>query len=152
MNKIERIKELVELLSKASDAYYVNDKPIMSDKKYDDLYSELENLEKETGYVLASSVTQKVQGKVLDGFKKVTHSKPMLSAAKTKDINEIRKFIGNNDFYCSYKLDGLTLVTVYENGVIEVEGSEADWLYGIRPTNFNSESTPIITGGRFVIE
>lgn len=44
------------------------------------------------------------------------------------------------------------VVTVYENGVIEVEGSEADWLYGIRPTNFNPESTPIITGGRFVIE
>ena len=116
MNKIERIKELVDLLSKASDAYYVNDKPIMSDKKYDELYDELEMLEKETGYILSSSVTQKVQGKVLDGFKKVTHSKPMLSAAKTKDVNEIKKFIGNNDFYCSYKLDGLTLVTVYENG------------------------------------
>lgn len=116
MNKIERIKELVEQLSKASDAYYVNDKPIMSDKQYDELYDELETLEKETGYILTSSVTQKVQGKVLDGFTKVTHSKPMLSAAKTKDINEIKKFIGNNDFYCSYKLDGLTLVTTYENG------------------------------------
>lgn len=116
MNKIERIKELVEQLSRASDAYYVNDKPIMSDKKYDELYDELEALEKETGYILVSSVTQKVQGKVLDGFTKVTHSKPMLSAAKTKDVNEIKKFIGNNDFYCSYKLDGLTLVTIYENG------------------------------------
>ena len=116
MNKIERIKELVEQLGKASDAYYVNDKPIMSDKQYDELYDELEALEKETGYILTSSVTQKVQGKVLDGFTKVTHSKPMLSAAKTKDINEIKKFIGNNSFYCSYKLDGLTLVTIYENG------------------------------------
>ena len=116
MDKIERIKELVELLSKASDAYYVNDNPIMSDKEYDKLYDELEALEKETGYILASSVTQKVQGKVLDGFKKITHSKPMLSAAKTKDVNEIKKFIGNNHFYCSYKLDGLTLVCIYENG------------------------------------
>ena len=116
MNKIERIKELVELLNKASDAYYVYDKPIMSDKEYDKLYDELETLEKETGYILASSVTQQVQGKVLDGFKKVTHSKPMLSAAKTKDVNEIKKFIGNNAYYCSYKLDGLTLVVVYENG------------------------------------
>ena len=114
--KIERIKELVELLNKASDAYYVNDKPIMSDKQYDELYDELEELEKDTGYILASSATQKVQGKVIDGFQKVTHSKPMLSAAKTKEINEIKKFVGKNDFYCSYKLDGLTLVCIYENG------------------------------------
>ena len=114
--KINRMKELVELLNKASDAYYVNDKPIMSDKQYDELYDELEALEKETGYVLASSVTQKVQGKVLDGFKKVTHSKPMLSAAKTKDVSEIKKFIGSQPFYASYKLDGLTLVCIYENG------------------------------------
>lgn len=116
MEKIERIKELVDILNKASDAYYVNDSPIMSDKKYDELYDELEALEKETGYILSSSVTQKVQGKVLEGFKKVTHSKPMLSAAKTKDIKEISKFVGNKDFYCSYKLDGLTLVVIYEEG------------------------------------
>lgn len=116
MDKFERIKELTELLSKASDAYYVNDNPIMSDKKYDELYDELEALEKETGYILASSVTQKVQGKVLEGFQKVTHSKPMLSSAKTKDINEIKAFVGGNDCYCSYKLDGLTLITIYEGG------------------------------------
>lgn len=119
MSKIDRIKELVELLNKASDAYYVYDKPIMSDKKYDELYDELETLEKETGCILSTSVTQKVQGKALEGFAKVTHSKPMLSAAKTKDINEIKKFIGNKDFYTSYKLDGLTLVTIYENGELK---------------------------------
>lgn len=116
MDQINRIKELVELLNKASYAYYVNDKPIMSDKEYDQWYDELEALEKETGYILSSSVTQKVQGQVLDGFQKITHSKPMLSAAKTKDIDEIKKFVGNNDFYCSYKLDGLTLVCIYEDG------------------------------------
>lgn len=116
MDKIERIKELVEILNRASDAYYVNDDPIMTDKKYDELYDELEALEKDTGYILASSVTQRVQGKILDGFQKVTHSKSMLSAAKTKDIKEIEKFVGNNNFYCSYKLDGLTLVTIYEGG------------------------------------
>ena len=116
MYKIERIKELVELLNKASDAYYVNDNPIMSDKEYDKLYDELEVLEKETNYILSTSVTRKVQGKVLDGFRKITHSKPMLSAAKTKDVDEIKKFVGKNDFYCSYKLDGLTLVVIYDGG------------------------------------
>ena len=116
MDKIKRVKELVALLQKASYAYYGLDKPIMNDKEYDDLYDELVNLEKETECVLAGSPTQKVQGYVLDGFKKVEHSKPMLSADKTKEVSEVEKFIDNRDFYCSYKLDGLTLVVKYKDG------------------------------------
>ena len=116
MDKISRIKELVDVLHKASIAYYRDDNPAMSDKQYDDLYDELESLEKETGVILAGSPTQKVQGYILDGFQKVQHSKPMLSAAKTKDINEIKRFVQDKDFYCSYKLDGATTVTRYENG------------------------------------
>lgn len=116
MDKVQRIKELTELLQKASYAYYGQDNPIMSDKNYDDLYDELYKLEKETGYILAGSPTQKVQGYILDGFNKVEHSKPMLSANKTKDIEEIKRFINNEDFYCSYKLDGLTLVVKYVDG------------------------------------
>ena len=116
MDKIKRIKELVALLQKASYAYYGLDKPIMSDKEYDDLYDELVSLEKETECVLAGSPTQKVQGYVLDGFKKVEHSKPMLSADKTKEVSEVEKFIDSRDFYCSYKLDGLTLVVKYKDG------------------------------------
>lgn len=116
MNKINRIKELVDVLHKASIAYYKDDNPVMSDKQYDDLYDELEVLEKETGLRLAGSPTQKVQGYILDGFQKVQHSKPMLSAAKTKDIDEVKKFIAEKDFYCSYKLDGLTTVVKFEDG------------------------------------
>lgn len=116
MDKIKRVKELVALLQKASYAYYGLDKPIMNDKEYDDLYDELVSLEKETECVLAGSPTQKVQGYVLDGFKKVEHSKPMLSADKTKEVSEVEKFINNRDFYCSYKLDGLTLVVKYKDG------------------------------------
>ena len=116
MDKINRIKDLNIILQKASYAYYGLDKPTMSDKEYDDLYDELNNLEKETGCVLAGSPTQKVQGYILDGFKKVEHSKPMLSASKTKEVSEVEKFINNRDFYCSYKLDGLTLVVKYKDG------------------------------------
>lgn len=116
MDKVKRLKELNVLLQKASYAYYGLDKPIMSDKEYDDLYDELVSLEKETECVLAGSPTQKVQGHVLDGFKKVEHSKPMLSTDKTKEVSEVEKFIDNRDFYCSYKLDGLTLVVKYKNG------------------------------------
>ena len=95
MNKINRIKELVDVLHKASIAYYKDDNPIMSDKQYDDLYDELELLEKETGLILAGSPTQKVQGEVVNYLPKVKHSKPMLSANKTKNLDDIKKFIGD---------------------------------------------------------
>lgn len=116
MDKIYRLKELTEQLQKASYAYYGLDNPLMIDKEYDDLYDELSGLEKETNCVLAGSPTIKVQGYVLDGFKKVKHTKPMLSANKTKETKEIEKFVANNKFYGSYKLDGLTVVVRYKNG------------------------------------
>lgn len=116
MDQIGRIKELVSILQKASYAYYGLDNPLMTDKEYDDLYDELSALEKETNCVLAGSPTLKVQGYILDGFTKVKHSKPMLSANKTKDTQEIEKFVAGKRFYGSYKLDGLTVVVRYKNG------------------------------------
>lgn len=116
MDKIGRIKELVGILQKASYAYYGLDSPLMTDKEYDDLYDELSVLERETNCILAGSPTIKVQGYILDGFTKVKHTKPMLSANKTKDTKEIEKFVTNNRFYGSYKLDGLTVVVRYKNG------------------------------------
>ena len=116
MNKIDRIKELVEQLNIASEAYYKYDKPIMSDKEYDVLIDKLSNMEASENFILANSPTQKVQGFILEGLNKIEHSKPMLSAAKTKDVNEIKKFVGAQPFYCSYKLDGLTMVVRYSGG------------------------------------
>lgn len=116
VDNIKKMKKLIQELNKASYAYYGKDSPIMSDKEYDALYDELMMIQKETGTTLAGSPTQKVQGYVLDGFTKVTHSKPMLSANKTKDINDIIKFLCDYDWYCSYKLDGLTLVLRYNDG------------------------------------
>ena len=113
---IDKIKELTKELLQYCHEYYDLDNPSISDAEYDKKFDALKQMEDEANFYLANSPTRKVQGNVLDGFTKVTHSKPMLSAAKTKDINEIKRFIGNNDFYCSYKLDGLTLVTIYENG------------------------------------
>lgn len=116
MEKIERIKELTAELLRYCHEYYDLDRPTISDTEYDKKYNELERLENEANFYLANSPTHKVQGQVLDCFTKVKHSKPMLSAAKTKDVNEIKKFIGNQPFYCSYKLDGATLVVRYKNG------------------------------------
>jgi len=113
---MNRMQELVKKLIEASYAYYALDKPIMSDWEYDKLYDELEALEQKTGVVLAGSPTQKVQGFLMNGFNKVVHSKPMLSAAKSKNIEDVRKFLGDNEWYCSGKLDGLTLVLRFSGG------------------------------------
>lgn len=116
MDKIAKIKELTAELLHHCHLYYNLDAPEISDAEYDKKYDTLKALEDETNFWLANSPTRKVQGQVLDGFQKVTHSKPMLSAAKTKNIDEIKKFLGSQPFYASYKLDGLTLVCVYEDG------------------------------------
>ena len=119
MDKITEIKSLTEELLRYCHEYYDLDSPTISDTEYDKKYDKLFRLENEANFWLANSPTRKVQGQVLDGFQKITHSKPMLSAAKTKDVGEIKKFIGNNEFYCSYKLDGLTLVCIYEGGKLK---------------------------------
>lgn len=118
MNKVDRIRELVEELNKAANAYYKYDNPIMTDKQYDDLYDELSTLENETGYILTGSPTQKVQGEVVDFLEKVEHKYPMLSSNKTKDLDAVRKFIGERDVIQSWKLDGLTVVAEYKNGLL----------------------------------
>lgn len=118
MDKADRIRELAEVLNKAAIAYYKNDNPVMTDKQYDDLYDELSTLENETGYILTGSPTQKVQGEVVEFLEKEEHKYPMLSSNKTKDLNTVRKFIGDRDAIQSWKLDGLTVVAEYKRGVL----------------------------------
>ena len=117
--KIERIQELVKLCNYHSKKYYTEDRQEISDKEYDKLYNELESLEKETGYILSSSPTQKVQGDILPFLTKVKHSEPMLSADKSKDIKDVLKFMNNQECVLSWKLDGLTLVLRYDQGKLQ---------------------------------
>ncbi len=127
---IDRIKELVDQLNKACNAYYVKDNPTMTDKQYDILYSELEHLELTTGYILSSSPTQKVQGEVLPYLQKVQHTEPMLSAEKSKDINDVIKFMGDQDCVLSWKLDGLTIVLRYNKGKLQQAITRGGGEYG----------------------
>lgn len=119
--KIARMKELLEIMKKEEQAYYMDDNPIVSDREWDAQFDELTALEKETGVIFASSPTQKVGGDVMEGLEKVVHSKPMLSAAKTKSVDDIDAFAKKGYCACmvSWKLDGLTLVIRYHNGKLE---------------------------------
>jgi DNA ligase (NAD+) len=116
MNKIQKIKELIEKLDKCSYEYYVLDQPSISDKQYDQIFDELQFLEQETNFILSSSPTQKVQGKVLPFLKEVKHTELMLSADKSKDINDIIKFMGDQECVLSWKLDGCSIILRYNNG------------------------------------
>lgn len=116
MNKIDRIKELTELLNKASDSYYNTGDTIMGDHEFDTLLEELCSLEQETGFVMATSPTHKVGYEVKSELQKVTHNHPMLSLAKTKDWNEFIIYFGSKDVIGMLKMDGLTCSLRYVNG------------------------------------
>ena len=116
MGKIDRIKELTELLNKASDSYYNTGDTIMEDREYDSLLEELRSLEQETGFVMMASPTHKVGYEVKSELQKVAHNHPMLSLAKTKDWNEFIIYFGSKDVIGMLKMDGLTCSLRYVNG------------------------------------
>ena len=116
MNKIERIKELTTYLNQLRDKYYNESQSLVSDFEYDKLYDELEALEKETGFVMSNSPTVTVGYEVKSELEKVNHTRPMLSAKKTKDVEELKRFMGNHACVVSWKEDGLTVLLRYKNG------------------------------------
>ncbi len=117
--KVERIRELVELLRKASRAYYMEDREIMSNFDYDKLYDELESLEKETGFVMSQSPTRRVGYEVVSELPKEKHPAPMLSLDKTKEVDQLISWLGDQKGLLSWKMDGLTIVLTYRDGKLE---------------------------------
>lgn len=91
----------------------------MTDREYDRKLDQLRSMEEESGIILSGSQTQKVSGEILEELVSVRHTKPMLSAGKTKSVDELVKFAGGRDVVLSWKMDGLTLVLRYESGVLQ---------------------------------
>lgn len=103
LNKTERIKYLVEVLNQASKAYYAEDKELISNFEYDRLYDELQQLEEETGIVLANSPTVNVGYEAVEELPKERHDSPMLSLGKTKNREELRDWLQGAS--CNFKLE-----------------------------------------------
>ena len=116
MNKKKRMFELVDLLNRARRAYEQNDTEIMSNFEYDKLYDELAALEAELGITLSNSPTANVGYEVLSDLPKERHERPMLSLDKTKEVERLKEFLGEQKAVISWKLDGLTIVLTYRNG------------------------------------
>lgn len=137
MDKKKLIEELVEELNKYAYEYYVLGNSSVTDKDYDKKYYELVDLEKETGYKLSYSPTQRVGDVILPEFKKYTHKARLWSLDKAQTLEEIREWHNRNvkfleeynrtsdeelpplKYILTKKFDGLTINLSYdENGVL----------------------------------
>jgi len=115
-NKIDRMKELINILNKASYLYYQESTSMMSDYEYDKLYDELVELEKTTNMTLSNSPTINIEPTISNSLEQIEHPSPMLSLSKTKDVEDLKDFLNDKEGILSWKLDGLTIVITYENG------------------------------------
>lgn len=140
-NKIENeIKNLINLLNDYSYQYYVEDNSTISDTQYDLLYKKLEKLENEfPEFIFKNSPTQRVGDKVLDEFKKIEHSTPMLSLSNTFSIKELEDFDNrikkalnkdNISYICELKIDGLAISIKYINGILHQAITRGDGVVG----------------------
>lgn len=152
---LQQMKDLVKKLNQAAKAYYQEDREIMDNREYDALYSKLEQMEKETGIVLADSPTVNVGYEAVDALPKETHESPMLSLDKTKDKEALREFIGEHKTLLSWKMDGLTIVLTYENGQLQKAVTRGNGIVGEVITNnarvFKNIPLKIAYTGRLVL-
>ena len=152
---VNQMKELVKKLNEAVKAYYQEDREIMSNREYDALYDQLEQMEAETGIVLADSPTVNVGYEAVDALPKETHESPMLSLDKTKERETLRAFIGTNPTLLSWKMDGLTIVLTYENGELQKAVTRGNGIVGEVITNnartFKNIPLKIAYQGRLVL-
>lgn len=126
----KRQRELTNILRNAADEYYNTGNTIMSDHEYDMLVDELAELERESGVSMPNSVVTNVGARVTGQLRKVRHETPMLSLAKTKDVNELVRWADGNVVCLSWKLDGCTVVLTYDNGMLTQAVTRGDGIEG----------------------
>ena len=135
---LERYDELIKIINEADYNYHTLDKPTISDQEYDKYLRELFELEIAHPEIIRDdSPTVRVGGKVLDEFKKVTHSIPMLSLSNVFNEDEIVAFDNrikregiNPNYVCELKIDGLSVSLHYEKGKLIYAATRGDGVVG----------------------
>jgi DNA ligase (NAD+) len=136
-----RIEELIQLIDSYNEAYYLKDKPLVSDAEWDVSFRELEQLEREHPELLKPySPTQRVGAVPRSAFEKISHRVPMLSIANSMNEEELNAFDervkkqlgrgGTVDYQCELKFDGLSVNLTYENGVLVSAATRGDGMIG----------------------
>lgn len=136
-----RIEKLKELINDYRYHYHVLDESIMSEAAADSLKHELSQLEEQyPEFITPDSPTQRVAGKPLDKFQKVTHASRMISLADVFSESEIRDWVARNyklvdrgtefTFFTDIKMDGLAMSLHYENGIFQQAVTRGDGLVG----------------------
>ncbi len=135
-----KYNELIKILEKYAKAYYVDDNPIVTDEEYDSKYQELEEIEHQFPELISrNSPTQRIGGTILEGFKKITHEKQMMSLGDVFNEDELLDWnkklcesINRKEVtYCAeLKIDGLAMSLVYEDGVLQYCATRGDGMVG----------------------
>ncbi len=134
----KEMQDLVKILNKASEEYYVYDNPSITDQEYDSYLRRLEELEKlYPEYKDYNSPTNRVGGEKLDFFTKVVHNIPMLSLPDVFSEEEIKDFIERikkanvkQEYVCEQKIDGLSVCLRYENGILKTAATRGNGTEG----------------------
>ncbi len=115
-NKLKKMREFVNKLNIYRNEYYNNNKSVISDNEYDEMFEALKTLENELNTVLSNSPTQSVGFSAVSELAKVEHSIQLLSLDKTKNIGDVKNFTSRNLSLFLPKVDGLTVKLEYING------------------------------------
>ena len=139
----ERYLELIKIINEADYNYHTLDNPTITDQEYDSYLRELYNIEEaHPELVRSDSPSQRAGGKVLDEFKKITHTIPMLSLSNVSNEEEIKLFDErikkegiNPEYVAELKIDGLSVSLNYKNGKLVSAATRGDGVVGEDITN-----------------
>lgn len=140
-NVQERIKKLTEQLVRYNKNYYEEDAPVISDREYDEMLNELKRLEDSyPALKMKNSPTEHVGGKVSGKFEKVNHRVPVISLDNSYDQNELLSFdnrvkkraasSGDMKYVLEPKIDGLSVVLQYNDGILVRGATRGDGITG----------------------